>query len=387
MLGQQMSAYGSNGQTALSAAQRQFTKTDDAVEKKDETKKTIEEGLGGLKIMMGGKGLSKAIFNDPMVKKFGSDLKKQAIDGVKKAGQKLLDQLPFENATDRELAQIKAKGVERMRDGEDVFREGYDGEGVESGLKNLKEGDGQLFRPVAGDDDGTGESVTATDELASDGTEAFQLNPISENMFDMEGTAKSLPGELEAGEFGTEASNGLTVAEEGRAAVLSAKIASRVTSSSIAQGVQDARTAATTAANSVREAAARLATSARSALPTTTASGGAIDGTLAGGTDAALAVGGTALDTSGAVAAGDAAAAAAAAKAAEMLKSVQTAQALSKNLDKDGDDDPIVAIVTLAAGAGLSAYAAIKKRNIPVFNPNKALQQSGSAFQAGFGNI
>ena len=64
-----------------------------AKQKKEETSKTIEEGLGGLKVMLGGKGVSKAFIEDPLVQKYGAQLKKQAIEGVKKAGNKALDNI------------------------------------------------------------------------------------------------------------------------------------------------------------------------------------------------------------------------------------------------------------------------------------------------------
>ena len=52
-------------------------------DKKEETGTTIEEGLASLKVMMGGKGVTKAIVDDPIVKKFAGQLKKKGIDAVK----------------------------------------------------------------------------------------------------------------------------------------------------------------------------------------------------------------------------------------------------------------------------------------------------------------
>lgn len=62
-------------------------------QKKEETAKTIEEGLGGLKVMLGGKGVTKKILEDPIVKKFGAQLKKKAVDGVKKAADDAMESL------------------------------------------------------------------------------------------------------------------------------------------------------------------------------------------------------------------------------------------------------------------------------------------------------
>jgi len=52
-------------------------------DKKEETSKTVEEGLASLKVMMGGKGVIKGLLGDPLVKQYASQLKKKAIDGVK----------------------------------------------------------------------------------------------------------------------------------------------------------------------------------------------------------------------------------------------------------------------------------------------------------------
>ena len=57
-------------------------------DKREETSKTVEEGLASLKVMMGGKGVTKAIVNDPLVRKFAGQLKKKAVDAVKDIGKK-----------------------------------------------------------------------------------------------------------------------------------------------------------------------------------------------------------------------------------------------------------------------------------------------------------
>ena len=66
--------------TTEDAKQSAFNAVEKLKEKKEETGRTIEEGLGGLKVMLGGKGVTKAILDDPIVKKFGSQLKKKAVD-------------------------------------------------------------------------------------------------------------------------------------------------------------------------------------------------------------------------------------------------------------------------------------------------------------------
>lgn len=62
-------------------------------DKKKETAKTIEEGLGSVKIMLGGKGVTKKILDDPIVKKYGEQLKGRVVDGVKKAANDALENI------------------------------------------------------------------------------------------------------------------------------------------------------------------------------------------------------------------------------------------------------------------------------------------------------
>ena len=137
----------------MDAQEELFEKTKALKEKKEETAKTIEESLGGLKVMLGGKGVTKAIFEDPIVKKYGEQLKARAGDAVKKAGQDLLDRVrPLEFSSEEvpagavpstsyvnpafspeeadeakvtELKNLISKGNQRLQEGEDVFRDGY----------------------------------------------------------------------------------------------------------------------------------------------------------------------------------------------------------------------------------------------------------------------
>lgn len=57
-------------------------------DKREETSRSVEEGLASLKVMIGGKGVTKAFVEDPLVKKFAGQLKKKAIDAVKDIGKK-----------------------------------------------------------------------------------------------------------------------------------------------------------------------------------------------------------------------------------------------------------------------------------------------------------
>ncbi len=351
------------GNTTEDATEQAFKAADALKGKKEETAKTIEEGLGGLKVMIGGKGVTKAILDDPIVKKFGSQLKTKAVDAVKKAGQDAIDNVserlsnmvPYEalsqqsvpgvgastdfanpafapaEADQSELDSLVAKGASRLRDGENVFREGYDG--VEDGVAHVTSGEGSLFR--AG-------------ERASDNI----LDTEYENVADNAGLAKALPGDnLSAGEFGTEASGGMTEAELARSTELSARIAS-----------------------------------SQAAAPATTASGADAGGALAGDTaaavpegDLAAGAGAAAAETAAGAGGGAAAGAAAAGEGAEV--------GLGETVLAGLDAIPFLDIFTLAAGAGLAGAAAAKKRTVGAFKPDMDALQSGSAFQAGFGNI
>jgi len=353
------------GNTTEDATAQAFKAADALKGKKEETAKTIEEGLGGLKVMIGGKGVTKAILDDPIVKRFGAQLKNKAVDAVKKAGQDAIDNVserlssmvPYEalsqqsvpgvgastdfanpafapaEADQSELDSLVAKGASRLQDGEDVFREGYDG--VEDGVAHVTSGEGSLFR--AGE--------RASDDI---------LDTEYENVTDNAGLAKALPeDDVSAGEFGTEASGGLTEAELARSAELTA----RITAS------QAAAAPATTASGA--DAAGALAGDTAAAVPT---------GDLAAGAGAAAA------ETAGAAAGGGAAAAAAAGgEGAEV--------GLGETVLAGLDAIPFLDIFTLAAGAGLAGAAAAKKRTVGAFKPDMDALQSGSAFQAGFGNI
>ena len=57
-------------------------------DKREETARSVEEGLASLKVMMGGKGVTKAFVEDPLVRKFAGQLKKKAVDAVKDIGKK-----------------------------------------------------------------------------------------------------------------------------------------------------------------------------------------------------------------------------------------------------------------------------------------------------------
>lgn len=196
-------------------------------DKAEATSKTVEESLASLKVLMGSKGVSKAIIENPVVRQFAAQAKKRAIDGIKdtvnKAATKVTDLLPKSNfeigdaADQAELAAIRAKGAARLGEGEDVFREGYQGgaAGTATGEENLLNGTGALYR---------------RSDLPED-IDDFQ-NDEAENVYDNEGLAKALPeDDVAAGEFGTDASAGLTEAETARAGQLTSNIAARASTS------------------------------------------------------------------------------------------------------------------------------------------------------------
>jgi len=416
--------------TTEDAKQSAFNAVEKLKEKKEETGRTIEEGLGGLKVMLGGKGVTKAILDDPIVKKFGSQLKKKAVDGVKKAGQKAIDEVservssllpsggevapaaasastqfanPLFNpaeadagvAADLQTAQaadlselqgLATKGASRLQDGEDVFRTGYD-EDEATGAENLASGDGQLLR--ASDIEKGIQTTAAEEPILADAAVARETttlgkmnaaedftNPEYLNVADNAGLAKALPGDdVAAGEYGTVASEGLTTAETARAQQLVSQLNERV--------------------GTIAEQAAQ-----DTAVPTealTTASGADVGGAFAGETAGAAAVGDLTASAgaaaAGAVAAGSdaaAAAAAAASAAGSGAAAVGTDVAVGAGEAILGalDAIPGLDLFTLAAGAGLAASAAtVKKKLAPAFTPDPQFAQAGTAFQAGFSNI
>ena len=293
-------------------------------DKAEATSKTVEESLASLKVLMGSKGVSKAIIENPLVRQFASQAKKRAIDGIKdtvnKAVTKVTDLLPKSNfemgeaADQAELAGIRANGAARLGQGEDVFREGYQGGAANtaSGEENLLNGTGALYR---------------RSDLPEE-TDDFQ-DAEAENLYDNAGLAKALPeDDVAAGEFGTEASAGLTEAQTARAAQLTSNIASR---------------ASTAVASATPEVDVLAGTAVKTAADTT-------------------------LDAAGSVAAGDVA--------------VGAGEAALGALDAI----PGLDIFTLIAGAALGIGAAAKKRvpHLPVMPPPP---QNHVSFAANFQNV
>lgn len=414
--------------TTEDAKQSAFNAVEKLKEKKEETGRTIEEGLGGLKVMLGGKGVTKAILDDPIVKKFGAQLKKKAVDGVKKAGQKAIDEVsdrlgsllpeggevapaasastsftnPLFNpaeadagvAADLQTAQasdlselqgIATKAASRLQDGEDVFRTGYD-EDEATGAENLASGEGQLLR--ASDIEKGIQTTAAEEPILADAAVARETttlgkmnaaedftNPEYLNVADNAGLAKALPDDdLAAGEFGTEASEGLTATETTRATQLVSQLNERA--AQIAeQGAQETavpETLTTASGADVGGAFAGDTTAATAVGDLTASAGAAAAGTVAAGSDAAAAL------TSGAISAGTDAA------AVGTDVAVGAGEAILGALDAI----PGLDLFTLAAGAGLAASAAtVKKKLAPAFTPDPQFAQAGTAFQAGFSNI
>ena len=106
----------------------------------------------------------------------------------------------------KEVEGILAKGQRRLADGEDVFREGYDG----SGISPLAKGDGDLFKV----------KLNTEDQVNND-IEDDMLHPEYENVGDNAGQGYALPEDkLSMEEYGTEESGGLTPSETSRVAEL-----------------------------------------------------------------------------------------------------------------------------------------------------------------------
>ncbi len=371
-------------------------------DKKEETSRTIEEGLASLKIMMGGKGISKAVINDPLVRKFAGQAKKKAADGISDAVKSGISKLtgvgdvseadatagatntvsnPLFNpdaeaeaaASDQaELDALTAKGASRLADGEDVFREGYDPDEA-SGLQNLFTGSGKLVRAsdiektiqttAARDPEAAEEAVARAGSLSEKlSTAQDYTHPEYENVGDNSGLAKALPeDDLSAGEYGIEQSGGMTEAESVRAAQLTSNISERASAvASQAAEKEAAETAAKAVATASVPAEVDVAAQGTSAVGAVFDSGKAAADAVASaaksaGTDA-LAAG-----TDAAVGGGEA-----------ILGAL--------------DAIPGLDLFTFAAGAGLAIGAGVKKHlpNKPVMPPPP---QAHVAYAAGFQNV
>ena len=379
-------------------------------DKKEETSRTIEEGLASLKIMMGGKGISKAVINDPLVRKFAGQAKKKAADGISDAVKSGISKLtgvgevseadataaatntvsnPLFNpdaeveaaASDQaELDALTAKGASRLADGEDVFRTGYD-EDEASGLKNLFTGSGKLVR--ASDIEKGIQTDFAQDPILADAAVARETtlvgkmnaaeditNPEYLNVADNAGLAKALPeDDLSAGEYGIPQSGGLTEAESVRAAQLNSNISERA-SAAAAQAAE--KEAADTAAKTAAETAAKAAA---------TASVPAEVDVAAQGTSAVGAV-----FDSGKAAAEAAASAARTAGTDAIVAGTDAAVGGGEAILGALDAIPGLDLFTFAAGAGLAIGAGVKKHlpNKPVMPPPP---QAHVAYAAGFQNV
>ena len=397
-------------------------------DKKEETSKTVEEGLASLKVLMGGKGVTKAIVEDPLVRKFAGQLKKKAADGVKdivKQGlQPIKDGLsqatlgavadnpaavdtassastaftnPLFNpaeadagvAADLQAAQagdlselqgLATKGASRLQDGEDVFRSGYDDAEV-SGEEHLASGTGDLLR--ASDIEKTIQTSAAADPEAADAAVAAETtlggklsaardltNPEYLNVADNAGIAKALPeDDVAGGEFGTAASEGLTTAETGRAQQLVSQLNQRAAQIT-EQAAQDTAVPESTASAAIGGGEA----AASSAVPD-------LD-VIASGAKA----GTTAVFDSGKAAAEAAAKTAGDAGADALAAGTDAAIGGGEAILGALDAIPGLDLFTLIGGAALGIGAAAKKRPpaVPVMPP---ASEAHVAAAAGFMNV
>lgn len=249
------------GQTGqFAAAQKDLGE----LQKKFKKGKGIEEGIGGAKVFMSGKKIVAAAKNN-LGKYAKQELKKgfeqfkdqwkkeiqSKVEGYKpSADPRALD--PWSNdatnvadAADdtdaiaankaAEVSKILAKGQRRLEEGEDVYREGYEGI-PEDAEDNLLNGTGKLLRSseiektiqttASADPEAAAEAVAQETTLAGKMSVAGDFtHPERENVADNEGLAKALPEDnLEENEFGTEASKGLTQQEIARVQELTPKV-------------------------------------------------------------------------------------------------------------------------------------------------------------------
>ena len=225
--------------------------------KKFKKGKEIEEGFSGGKVFLTGKQIVKSA-KDNLGKYAKQEFKKGFQQFKDKWGEELQNRVegykpssdpraldPWSNSATNtgeasedsgqlasqdvepteELAGILSKGQQRLNQGEDVFREGYEGgvEGTPSGEENLASGTGKLFR-----------------ESDKPNSKEDMLSEEHENMNDNEGLAKALPEDnLENGEFGTPESAGLTAEESSRAQELTSQLNSGTANDAEQQATHD----------------------------------------------------------------------------------------------------------------------------------------------------
>jgi len=125
-------------------------------DKKEETSKTIEEGLASLKVMMGGKGVTKAIIGSPVVRQYASQLKKKAADGVK---------------------DIVQKGIAKVQDGLSQATRGAVGDNPAAIASRM----GGQTAQNAGTSQAAAASSRATEELAEDSAKFQEARAAEQN--------------------------------------------------------------------------------------------------------------------------------------------------------------------------------------------------------------
>ena len=98
-------------------------KAAEAKEKKESLGRTIEGSLGGVKVMLGGKGISKKILDDPVVRKYGAQLKTRITNGVKKAGNDAIESIKSKlNDAPAQISKSIRPGVQANPAAEDAGR-------------------------------------------------------------------------------------------------------------------------------------------------------------------------------------------------------------------------------------------------------------------------
>ena len=230
--------------------------------------KDVEEGFAGVKILSTGKKIIGAAKNnlgkyakqelkkgfEQFKNKWKEELKNK-VEGYKKP-ENPRDLDPWSNdatntgveseeagaeaagdgsADAEEFASILAKGERRLKEGEDVFRSGYDPEET-TGAENLANGAGKLLR--SSDIENSISTIGAEEPVLADmlvnqatnlkdklGAARDITNDEYENVMDNTGLAKALPEDnLANGEFGTPETAGLTQSELARATELDDKL-------------------------------------------------------------------------------------------------------------------------------------------------------------------
>ncbi len=300
-------------------------KVAEAKEKKEATGRTIEGSLGGIKVMLGGKGITKKILDDPVVKKFGAQLKTKITNGVKKAANDATESIKAKlNDAPAQISKAIRPGVQANPAAEDAGRAVPNPQPTETSFPSTPAGEAieqQAVGASPGDIDEAMRAARAGSDTPIQGASPDEIDAISQ-------AAKSGDTAFDVGKVTSKATD--TVAND------------TVPAKALEQDVIPKGTSASTDVST----------------PSTAAGGSGASDVVAGGSDAAAAGAGAGSDA--AVGLGETALAAL-------------------------DAIPFLDLFTLAAGAGLAGAAGRKHPPVKAALPPPS--QAHVAFQSGLQNV